>query len=85
MDNTKQVRDLFREMIGIYGVRNVYAMACSMQGTRLWEFLNKAKPQYFVTDAFNWNNTHEGWDFWDKVNTHWQEYLEIMDREYRSS
>ena len=72
MENNAYIRGLFREMIGIYNVRYAYAMACSEQGRRLGEFLDKAKPERFVTDAFNWTNTHEGWDFWDEVNTHWQ-------------
>lgn len=85
MMSTKALRDLFRECLGVCNVRLQYAMAASMQGRHLGEFLNKKSPEFFVTDAFNWHNSHEGWEFWDEIDQEWQKYLEIADIEYRRS
>ena len=31
-------------------------------------------PQYFVTDAFTWDGTREGYDFWHGLDSQWYRY-----------
>ena len=31
-------------------------------------------PQYFINDAFTWDETLEGYDFWHGLDTQWYRY-----------
>ena len=31
-------------------------------------------PQYFIIDAFRWNKTLEGYDFWHGLDSQWYSY-----------
>ena len=28
-------------------------------------------PEYWIDDAFSWNSSHEGYDFWEHYNYEW--------------
>jgi hypothetical protein len=83
LKNTPEIRKLFRECLGVTGARLAYAMASAMQYRDLATFLRKAHPEYFVTDAFNWNNSHEGYEFWNAIDREWQKYVNVIEIENR--
>lgn len=41
-------------------------------------YLNETNPEDYVT-IFDWNDTDEGWDFWNALNYKWKK---LMNEEY---
>ena len=39
------------------------------------EFLNKRSPTTYITAAFRWLTTPEGYEYWKVINTTWREKL----------
>ena len=44
------------------------------------EYLDKYDPVHYVTGAFGWPDTDEGKDFWEGVDTLWDEYREKYEK-----
>lgn len=73
----------FREFLGVTGCIGNFAIACADSEKSLKYVQEKHEPKNWVTAAFNWFTTHEGVDFWTKVNQEWLEYLCAVDKESR--
>ena len=39
------------------------------------KFQKNRLPKEYIYNAFDWNETAQGLDFWDKINKEWQEFL----------
>ena len=44
----------------------------SMLPYNMEEFLEEIKPERWIIDAFFWDGTGEGHEFWKNININWQ-------------
>lgn len=59
---------------------NIFSQFCSniliKDSMLLYEYCEKTHPQYYISRAFAWSYTKEGYDFWLKVNIKWDRIYE---------
>ena len=47
--------------------------------TEINNFIGLLTVDAYILSAFNWKTSEEGWDFWNDIDTKWQEYLGAND------
>ena len=46
---------------------------------RYWfHWLKNVRLECFLLDAFDWETSVEGFDFWDEMNLHWSQFCKVL-------
>ena len=54
---------------------------CNEKNT-LRKFLNEKTISFYIFDAFTWDETYEGWEYWSHIDKKWLEYLINNGKQY---
>ena len=59
-----------------FGRYNLYVD--KLRNVKINDYLNSTKPLYFIIDAFDWWDTTQGVDYWDRLNDKWEAELKKL-------
>ena len=81
---------IFRLFLRFLKIKNVYANFIYNSLTPYYkdgsfmfentiESICNRMPSYYINDAFRWNKTKEGGEFWNKLHCEWESLLKELD------
>lgn len=71
----------FREFLGTCNVLNEYCMACAEQGRRMFNVTWTYTPGDWLAMSFNFHQTREGHEFWNRIDDDWLEFVKAIKTE----
>lgn len=80
------MKKLFIEFLKVKGmyklyVNNMYKLYVNNWKNVIGSVLKPIKkPRHYVSFAFSWSHTEEGYDFWKDLDTQWLEILKVLGK-----
>ena len=85
----KQLKILFAKLLGsksawVPFTEHVWKMDGVKQHNNDLNVLFEKDPEEWLQVAFPWDDTSEGYGFWESLNSRWIDILEMNDKEYEA-